>query len=131
MPGVNRSYSVQSLAPPAMNLAVETVILTLGPFSVTYDGDPINVTGSIAVTAGTAATAVTVRVRRGTTTAGALVSAAEPTTVVAGNQYTLGFDALDSPGAVAGQQYVVTAQQTAATANGPVGYAEATTTVGS
>ena len=114
-----------------MNLAVETVILTLGPFSVTQDGDPINITGSIAVTAGTAATAVTVRVRRGTTTAGTLVGGAEPATVVAGNQYPLGFDALDFPGPVAGQQYVVTAQQTAATANGAVSFAEATTTVGS
>lgn len=109
----------------------ETAAITTAPVSVTLDGDPIYISGSLNFTTGASTTSVTVRCRRGVGVAGALVQETEPYTIGAAANATIPFGFQDIPGAVAGQQYTITIQQTAATGNGTVNNAEATLFVGS
>lgn len=101
----------------------ETVVATLSDVETTGAGDAVDLQGSVDITAGTGATAVTLRVRRGGV-AGAVVRANNPQTIAAGNTATLDIEATDNPGDVAGQVYVLTVQQTAASANGTVNHAD-------
>lgn len=81
------------------------------------------VRGNVNFTAGTGATAVTIRVRQGSGITGTLVGNALTVTVAAGSSYDLAFDVVDtSP--VPAQQYTVTVTQTAATGNGTVNQAD-------
>ena len=76
--------------------------------------------GLVNITPGTGATAVTVRVKVGTTTAGVQVGNADVHTVAAGAAQNIPFMAWDSAGPRAGNQYCVTVQQTAASANATI-----------
>lgn len=110
---------------------VETVVATL-PVPPLADNPLITgviVDGVVNYTPGTGTTQVTVRVRRGTTIAGALVGVAQVHALVAGNPGGIPFSALDlAP--VPGGSYCVTVQQTAgpATAAGNAGVAVVTAT---
>lgn len=110
----------------AVNVAdggtVETVVLQSSRVSTANGNQTANLHGLVAVTAGTASTGVTVRVRKGVGTAGAIVGEAVIDTAVAGDQYVIPFSVVDNPGDVAGQVYSVTVQETAATAAGSVAY---------
>lgn len=97
-------------------LAAEAVIATLGGISTRNPAGSVLLHGIVSIVAGTAATAVTLRVRRGNGTAGAQVGGSTAVTVVATDSYVIPFEVLDTPGDVADQQYSVTAQVTGATA---------------
>lgn len=128
---VNRSYTTQISGTPAITTSTETVILTTSGISTAQAGESVVIDGAIDVTAGTGTTAVVIKCRRGTTTAGTQVGASETDTLAAGNSEALAFTFQDTPGDVAGQQYVITATQTGGTANGTVNGGAATVTVGS
>lgn len=108
----------------------ETVVATLGPVNTRQASEPVVVEADVQVTAGTGATAITPRVRRGTAITDPLVGEGNPITVAAGNTVTVGIRVVDQPGEVAGQSYVVTLQQTAATGNGTTLQTGASVTVG-
>lgn len=100
--------------------AVETVVLTTGGIDTTPNQRRVLITGIVAITPGTAATAIVVKVRRGTTTGGTEVGTVESQTGAAGAPRVIPYHVEDSPGEVAGQQYVVTVTETSATADGTV-----------
>lgn len=116
----SRVFSVQISSSVTVTTTTETVALTLPAVSTNGAQDQVFISGSMAMLLGTAATTLTVRVRRGTGITGTLVGLAEVDTAVAAETDPFPFDALDVPGEVAGQAYVVTVQQASATANGSV-----------
>lgn len=91
------------------------------------------VDGFANVSTGTLATAVTIRVRRGTTIAGTLVGVAQTHSIGASLSASIPFSADDpisglTPPAVPGQVYCVTVQQTAGTSALTTNYIVATAT---
>lgn len=124
-----RTQQAQSNTAQPVTTTTETVILTLPAVSTNGAQDTVALQGSVDITTGAGSTFVTVRVRRGTGITGAVVGAQDPITATAGSTQNIGFDVADNPGEVAGQAYVVTVQQTAATANGSVLHAEAQITL--
>ena len=122
------TYPVREVAPATATAvadagATEAVVLALGNVSTAGPGAKLVLHGIVSITAGTAATAVTARVREGTTTTGLEVGAAVVSTVAAGSTYTIPIDVVLNNVDLAGSSFVLTAQETAATANGTVGYA--------
>ena len=107
----------------------ETVVLTLSGVTMTQPGDRIVLQGEVNISPGTSGTAVVVRVRRGTTTAGTLVGNAITHTLANPNSGTISIEVTDSPGESAGLSYVITVQVTGAAANGTVNYAALAPTV--
>lgn len=114
----NANYSAQTLVTTA-----ETVIATLTPFNVDNPaGEGVLIQGDVNVSPGTAATQIVLRVRQGGLT-GTLVGVAMPNSVAATNTYNIGSTWLDASALAlldTGLTYVLTAQQTSATANGTV-----------
>lgn len=100
----------------------ETVVVTLTGVSMPSGDGRVRLSGFVQMTLGTATTTVTVRVRRGTTTAGTLVGEGNPIAIpsAAGTDAAFTTDVEDTPGEVAGQSYVLTVEQAAATGNGTV-----------
>lgn len=125
-----QTFSAQQLTDTTVTTTTETVALTMPAISTPGAGSQVTMEGELNMTAGTAATAVTVRVRRGTGITGTVVGESNPVTVAAGNTVPLPWQVVDTPGEVAGQAYVVTVQQTAATGNGTVLNAAGSITVG-
>lgn len=78
---------------------------------------PAVITGVVNVTPGTTTSGVTIRVRQGSIS-GNVVGVAEADNVVAAVPADIPFEANDQTGSATG--WVITAQQTAATANGTV-----------
>lgn len=110
----------------------ETVAATVVVPAVPGPGARIKLTGFAQVTAGTATTALTMRIRRGTDATGTLVGEGNPIQggVAAGSTSEVVLEVTDTPaGEVAQQSYVVTVQQTAATANGSIVQASLRATV--
>lgn len=101
----------------------ETVVATVTIPSVPSAGLTVRILALLKFTLGTAATAITCRIRRNSLT-GTLVGVATPTQGTAGNTVDAHIEGEDSPGEVAQQSYVVTVQQTAATGNGSCTQAE-------
>lgn len=126
----SRVFSVALSGTPTLTTTTETVVMTMPGVSTNGPGDQAFVSGSMAVTAGAAATGITVRVRRGTGITGTVIGTAEIDSVTAATTEPFPFDAFDTPGDVANQQYVVTAQQVAATGNGTVIYGAAQVSLG-
>lgn len=113
------SIGGQVTADAPINLAVETVIATLTGVSTPRRTD-VQIEGWAQITPGTAATAVTLRVRRGVDTSGVLVGEGNPEAIAGAVASTedhyikvrdVGVDLFNGT-------YVLTAQQTAATGNG-------------
>lgn len=111
-------YSASATADVNIPTTTETVVATLVVPAVPSAGYKVNLFGTVQVTAGTAATAATPRWRRGTDATGTLVGEGNPVTLAAGNTGEISHNAIDTPGEIAGQSYVLTVQQTAATGNG-------------
>ena len=113
-----------SITPPASAATVtdggaaETVVLTIDGVNTTDVQRQVYIHGSLVIDPGTAATAVVVKVRRGTTVAGVEVGSTETQTAAAGLKRVIPFDATDIPGEVADESYVVTVTETSATADG-------------
>jgi len=107
--------------PAAVTLVTtaETVILTSPPLNLSLDFEQVLLFWWATVVIGTGTTSVNILYKRGTTVGGVRINASGVNVqVTAGNTVTLSGCYADVPGAVAGQQYVVTLTQNAATANG-------------
>src|SRR5260370_39032327 len=97
--------------------AAETIIATSPALTIPLDFAQVLLFWFILLTIGTAGNAVTLRLRRGTGVTGAVVNiGGGATTAVATNVVALSGSYADTPGAVAAQQYTLTAQIAAATA---------------
>jgi hypothetical protein len=109
---------ISNAGPVSLVTTAETVIATLPGLSTHGPDDKIVLEGLASILAGTATTSVQLRIRRGTTAAGAQVGGTATLVLAAAATGTAGIQVDDTPGEVAGQQYVLTAQQVAATGNG-------------
>jgi hypothetical protein len=100
----------------------ETVIATTPPLNLPLDFADILLLAYFVINpVGASTTSVSWRIRRGTTTAGAQVMVSPGSTpATAGVFFSTSMQYFDTPGAVAGQQYTLTCNQNAATANGTV-----------
>lgn len=99
--------------------ANETVILTTPPLNIPLDFAQIIIEWSCNITGGTGALAHVFRIRRGTTAGGLLVNAVGWQHIAAAAVVrTHSGQYVDTPGAVAGQQYSLTVVQTGVTAAG-------------
>lgn len=105
----------------------ETIVATIDNVSTPRPGCKVRLTGNVQLTTGTATSAVTVRWRRGTAITDTLVGEANAQQVAAaaGSTEELTHIVEDEPGEVAKQSYVLTVQQTAATADGTALFAQA------
>ncbi len=100
--------------------AVETAIITTGGIDTTPNQQRVLITGIVALTPGTAATDVVIKVRRGTGVTGVEVGTLTTQVGTAGAPRVIPYHVEDVPGEVAGEVYSVTVAETAATANGTV-----------
>jgi len=120
-----RKFTTLVTADVTLATTTETVIATLSGVSTNQPGQTVVFEGDCTLTTGTATTAVTLRVRRDSLT-GALVGETVPDAVSAAagsvetHQIVVGDSTL---GEFTGATFVLTAQQTAATANGTVSQA--------
>ncbi len=97
---------------------VETVLCTSPPLSLPLDFALVLLSWYLLIgIIGTAATTATVRIRRGAGTGGTVINNPVAVPVTAGSSVSLSGCYIDTPGAVAGQQYSVTVTMGAATAN--------------
>lgn len=108
----------------------ETVVATLAGISTVDATEQVTLDAIAQFTLGTTATAVTPRIRRGVDTTGPIVGEGNPVQGAAGNTVAVGLLERDVPGAVAGQSYVLTMQQTAATGNGSSLHSALSATIG-
>lgn len=111
-------HSAHAEADVTLVTTAETVVLTIPQVTTRDRSELVTLMAFAVVTLGVGATALTMRIRRGTDITGTLVGEGNPVTGAAGNTVGLALGGVDSPGDVSGQSYVVTVQQTAATANG-------------
>lgn len=94
----------------------ETVLCTTPPLNLILDFAQVLLFWELVALIGAGSAGVTFRIRRGTTTAGALVTTnAQFMSVGAGNNAFWSGTYVDTPGAVAGQQYSLTGQSTGTT----------------
>lgn len=103
----------------ALVTTAETVVATVSGIS-TPRAVNVQLRGWAQLTTGTNTTAVTPRIRRGTTITGTLIGEANPITLgaAAGSTEDFEVDVTDLGADVANATYVLTLQQTAASANG-------------
>jgi len=104
--------------------ATETAVVTSDPLNYsiavasggTFEG--VEIRGVLSILTGTSTTAVVVTVRQGSGITGTIVGAARTHTVGAAVNAQIPFSELDTSPGLTGQQYTVTATQTAGAANG-------------
>ena len=118
-----RTRTTNVAASPAA--AAETVVAAIAPGAIPAGevADAVDLEATLDLTVGTAGTAVTVRIRRGVDTTGAVLATFGPFTAVAGNRMNLTAAAPDNE---VNQGYVVTVQVTAATAASAINAANIT-----
>lgn len=100
--------------------SAETVIATTVAMSMPSPGLKVGLEFTGEITTGATTTAVVLKCRRGTTTAGAQVGATITVPCGAAVAVPLSAGWQDAPGEVVSQQYVVTAAQTGGTGAGSV-----------
>lgn len=112
------NYDNDVLADVILTTTAETVLITLSGVNTPRRSN-VNLSGWCQLTTGAAATAVTMRIRRGTTITDPLVGEANPVqlSAAAGSTEEHDVEAVDPGVDLAGASYVLTAQQTAATGN--------------
>lgn len=125
-----RKHSAQNTANTTITTTTETVVATVPGLSTRDGGETVSLVGTVQVTIGTTGSALTPRLRRGTTATDTLVGEGNPVSATAGDTVTVTIQADDVPGEVAGQSYVLTVQQTAATGNGSALFAAVEALVG-
>lgn len=109
-------FSTTAITP--LTNAVEGVTCTTPPLNPGLDASQVLLVGCWNTQAiGTTGNAASASIRRGTAVSGGLISSAFNTTVVAAQIWTAWCIGVDTPGAVAGQQYSLTGAVAAATAN--------------
>jgi hypothetical protein len=127
-----RPNTVQKIAEATAvkaNKAVESIVATLPGISTDVGSAPVILEGSAAFLLGATGTEVVVRVRRGTTTAGAVVAKAVFNALTAAKSYGLSIQCQDQQeGEVASQAYVLTVENVGATTEGEATQASLTAT---
>ena len=105
--------------------AAETVIAAIAPGAIPAGlaGDPVDIEGTCDMTIGATGTAVTLRIRRGVDTTGAVLATYGPFTAVAANRNNFTCAVSDVE---AGLGYVLTAQVTGGSAASAVNAANLT-----
>lgn len=116
----SRSYSTSVTADTTITTTTETVLATLSNISTPRAAMKVQLYGNAQVTAGTATTALTPRIRRGTDATGTLIGEGNPIQggVTAGSTSSIDIATDDAPADLANASYVLTVQATAATGNG-------------
>lgn len=128
MPIVNRG-SATAVATDAAAAEKVILALTANQDAASGSGVPNLIEGSVNITPGTSTTAVVLKIRQGSTTAGTQVGPSITTTLAAAASGNVPFQVEDaSPVANAGNIYCVTVTQTAGAAAGTVNYAYAKVT---
>jgi hypothetical protein len=115
--GPIKGVDIDGGANTALVTTAETVVATVVIGSDTPEGDQIILEGVCQVTTGTATTSVQLRVRRNGV-AGPQVGGTAQQGCSAAAPCQISTQVDDTPGEVASQTYVLTAQQVAATGNG-------------
>lgn len=112
-------YDTENATDTALVTTAETVVATLTGVATPRRCN-VMVSGRVSITTGASTTAVTLRIRRGPGITDTLIGEATPEQLNAAAGSTEGHDieALDLGVDLAGATYVLTAQQTAASANG-------------
>lgn len=125
------AYSSGVVANTPLTTVNETVVATVSGISTPRPGCKVVVKGWAQVTTGGSTTALTPRIRRGTTIADTLVMEGNAEQVEAAAGSTEGIDIAceDTPGELASGSYVLTVQQTGAAADGSALQAELTVEV--
>lgn len=98
----------------------ETIVATSQPLTLALDFALITILWWVEVTFGTGTTTIVPRIRRGNTLTGSAINVGAGLNATAGQSVILNGVYVDTPGAVAGQQYSLTLAQGAATANGSI-----------
>jgi len=124
-------YSSGVTANVTLTTTNETVVATVSGITTPRPGVKVVLRGWAQITTGGSTTALTARLRRGTTITDPLVGEANPEQVEAAAGSTEGIDIAfeDTPGELASGSYVLTVQQTAAAADGTSLQAELTAEV--
>lgn len=124
--GINRTSVLVTTDVNPVTTA-ETIIATIAGVTTPRPGCKVVLFGSTQITIGTNATALTFRWRRGAAITDPLVGEANVVQIdtAAGSSEDHVHSVEDTPGEIAGQTYVLTVQQTAATANATVSQTEA------
>lgn len=113
MPATQFEYDNFVAANQATGNATETVIATTKPVSSAYTGASFAIHFSGLFTAGTSTTSVTFKIREGSLT-GTTIATYAAVAITAGQSVLISFDAIDGNFTdVAGQTWVLTAQQAA------------------
>lgn len=108
----------QNAATTNIPTTVETVLATIGGVSTQSADSTVNLEGTVAFVPGTGATSLALRIRRGVDATGTVIGTAVPVPCTAGVTVFADMQVQDVPGEVAGQSYVITVAQAAATGNG-------------
>jgi hypothetical protein len=111
-------YDAFVVADTVIVTTTETVVASVTGVTVPGAGNRVKLDGSVQVTIGTTATAITLRWRRGIDITGTLIGEGNPVQGTAANTVQASLQVTDTPGEIANQTYVLTVQQTGATANG-------------
>lgn len=114
------SSSNANIVAAAVVTTAETIIAQTGPIGQAVDNAQVLVFAYALITPGTAATAITVRLRRGTTVASPAINIPVAVGVAAGAPFILNLSYVDSPGVAAGLQYSLSVQFTSATGNSTI-----------
>lgn len=120
MSQIVRAVFVSRTTDVTLTTTSETVVATVGPSPSPGDFRQIVVLAYAVVTSGAGTTAITPRIRYGSTTAGALVGEATAISATAGATAVVVKSVTDSSTVSQIGEYSLTLQQTAATANGTV-----------
>lgn len=113
------SVSSTTFVGPLPANATETVILTTPPLTLSLDFAQVFLIWLACIITGASTTSLGYRIRRGTSIAGAFIGAIVwQQTNVAGNFVNMSGAYVDTPGAIAAQQYSLTVVQVGATAAG-------------
>jgi len=113
------SVATTAFIGPLPASAAETICATTPPLTIPLDFSQVILLWSFTFLAGTGTTGFSMRIRRGTTTGGAQVGGHSwDFTIAAAASSCYGGAYVDTPGAVAGQQYTLTCVQTGATGAG-------------
>lgn len=113
------NYDTDSTTNTALVTTAETVVATLAGVTTGRRQD-VRLRGWVELTTGANTTAVTPRIRRGTSASGTLIGEGNPRQVaaVAGSTEELDIEAVDPSADLSDATYVLTLEQTGASANG-------------
>lgn len=121
-PDMGWKRTANATADTAIVTTAETVAVSITNINLPGPGRRVAIRAWAQVTTGTNTTALTPRIRRGTTASDTLVGEAnaEQIETAAGNTEGLEVQVTDTPGELAGGAYCLTVEQTAASANGSI-----------